>query len=368
MLILLAGQVHAQPYNATIHGNFKLLPAGTWIYSQWYDVEHMSLGFDSVQNTVNGFTIPLQVEKGGGNQRVILLGKKGGGMCVFVDKGVIHLTSDDSTVDHVEISGSTFARDLNDFHHFINDHPLLASYDAVRAKNNAARRAKDSVSMRATEAQLYPADSLKKALSLKWIDGHLNSPISVYVMHSILEPLYGKLSVEEQEAVIKRLGPVAVNNQIARAMKYSIHTERLTGTGRIAPEFIQNDTLGKPVSLKSFRGKYVLLDFWASWCAPCRRENPNVVNAFNRYKEKGFTVLGVSLDQAGKKEAWLKAIHLDGLTWTHVSDLKYWNNAVAKIYDIKAVPANFLLGPDGTILAKNLRGDDLNKKLAELFQ
>lgn len=133
--------------------------------------------------------------------------------------------------------------------------------------------------------------------------------------------------------------------------------------GQLAPNFSQKDPNGKDISLSSFRGKYVLVDFWASWCGPCRRENPYVVKAYERFKDKNFTILGVSLDNS--KDAWLKAIKADKLTWTHVSDLKGWKNEVAVLYSVRSIPTNYLLDPDGRIIAKNLRGSDLEKVLAE---
>ena len=147
-----------------------------------------------------------------------------------------------------------------------------------------------------------------------------------------------------------------------------IATYRTVALGKVPPDFTETDTTGKLISLSSLKGKYVLVDFWASWCGPCRRENPNVVKAFSKYKDKGFTILGVSLDRPGQKEKWMKAIHDDQLAWTHVSDLKFWENAVAKQYGIQAIPQNYLLDPEGKIIAKGIRGEELDKKLHEIFQ
>ncbi|GAB2529664.1 redoxin domain-containing protein [Spirosoma aerophilum] len=136
--------------------------------------------------------------------------------------------------------------------------------------------------------------------------------------------------------------------------------------GAPAPEITLNDTTGTPVPLSSLRGKYVLIDFWASWCGPCRAENPNVVRMYNKFKDKGFAIYSVSLDQA--KANWTKAIRNDNLTWTHVSDLKFWQSAAAQQYGVQAIPATFLLDKDGKIIAKNLRGPALEQKLEEILK
>lgn len=148
-------------------------------------------------------------------------------------------------------------------------------------------------------------------------------------------------------------------------MKYQLDEMRALSVGQTAPDFELPDPSGQPVKLSDLRGKYVLIDFWAAWCKPCRQENPNVVKLYNQYKDKGFEVFGVSLDRT--KEDWVKAISDDKLTWTHVSDLKYFNSAAAELYKIDAIPATYMIDPDGKIIAKDLRGPSLENKLAELF-
>lgn len=145
-----------------------------------------------------------------------------------------------------------------------------------------------------------------------------------------------------------------------------IFSQSLIGTK--APDFTQADTSGVNVSLHDFAGKYVLLDFWASWCKPCRKENPFVVSAFNKYKDKGFTIVSVSLDAPGAKDKWVQAINADSLSgWTHLSDLGFWDNAVARLYNIRMIPMNFLLDKQGTIIAQNLRGQKLDSTLKKVF-
>ncbi len=150
-----------------------------------------------------------------------------------------------------------------------------------------------------------------------------------------------------------------------KKLKKTLDMKQNTTEGAVAADFTLPDTDGKNVSLSSFKGKYLLVDFWASWCGPCRGENPNVVAAYNAYKNKGFDVLGVSLDE--ERTAWLAAIDKDHLTWHHVSDLKGWSNSAAVLYGVQSIPMNFLLDKDGKIIAKSLRGEDLQAKLKELM-
>jgi peroxiredoxin len=148
-------------------------------------------------------------------------------------------------------------------------------------------------------------------------------------------------------------------------MKQQLDEMRALSVGQPAPEIELLNPNGELIKLSDLRGKYVLIDFWAAWCKPCRQENPNVVRLYNQYKDKGFEVYGVSLDRT--REDWVKAIADDNLTWTQVSDLKYFNSAAAELYQIQAIPATYMIDPEGKIIAKDLRGPSLENKLAELF-
>lgn len=188
------------------------------------------------------------------------------------------------------------------------------------------------------------------------------SLVAIFAANNLLNP---QRDFAEMEAVAKRFAAENPSPKIAQA--YLGYIKRLKGVavGDDAPEFTLDSPEGQPVPLSSLRGKYVLIDFWASWCGPCRMENPNVVKMYNKYKDKGFAIYGVSLDK--DKNAWLGAIKKDGLTWTHGSDLKFWSSAVAQLYGVSAIPATYLLDKDGKVIAKNLRGQSLEAKLGELL-
>jgi len=235
--------------------------------------------------------------------------------------------------------------------------PLMEPYFKTLAASNGATTAaaKDSIAKVAAKQ----AEDCLMAYGVV-SNTYINSPVTTFFLFQ-----YANIFPQVKDNLASfydKLSGDAKKGAFASVIEKTLQSSSIGKIGTVLPEFKQNDVNGKSVSLSSFRGKYVLVDFWASWCGPCRAENPNVVKAFNAYKSKNFTVLGVSLDQ--DKSRWLEAIKKDGLTWTHVSDLKYWNNEVAVQFGIQSIPANFLLDPNGVIIAKDVRGEDLNKILS----
>jgi peroxiredoxin len=281
----------------------------------------------------------------------------------YVDKGNIIIAGDDS-IARARISGSAINSDNEILNAMLA--PVYKQAQALYAEAQAAKPdQQQSPVFQNTMQDRFKAIQKDRERTLKvYIGNHPNSYLSLMAISSMGGP---SADVNEIEPLYNGLSQALKDTEAGKQLKESFAPLKATALGTLAPDFTQNDVDGKPVKLSSFKGKYVLLDFWASWCGPCRQENPNVVRVYNKYKNKNFTVLGVSLDRPNGKADWLKAIKDDGLTWTHVSDLKFWNNAAAGLYFVQSIPQNYLIDPQGKIVAKNLRGADLEAKLIELL-
>lgn len=204
-------------------------------------------------------------------------------------------------------------------------------------------------------------DNDQDAFTRDFVKSNSNNVVGAYV---IVNNIY-QFELEDLEAFRAEMDANITASKYVGMIDEKIAKLQSVAIGKQAPFFTQNDTAGNAVSLDAFKGKYLLIDFWASWCSPCRQENPNVVAAFQKFHDKGFDILGVSLDKDYNR--WINAIADDGLTWTHVSDLKGWQNEASNLYGVSSIPANFLLDPDGVIIAKNLREEALHEKLGELL-
>jgi peroxiredoxin len=282
----------------------------------------------------------------------------------YLEKGNIALTSADS-LSKATVTGSK----VNDDNKLLmaalkpsNDQKMAVLKEADSAsdamkispyfQNSIQRKYKVAQAEEEEVMRKFIADNPKSFMSLAALGSLNNSSSDPYEIEKIYNTLSPELRATEGGVSFRQVLDIA----------------KTTAIGSIAPDFTQADTTGKPVTLSSLRGKYVLIDFWASWCGPCRQENPNVVKVYNQYKARNFTIIGVSLDREDGKAAWLKAIKDDGLTWTQVSDLKYWANQAGILYKVASIPQNYLLDPTGKIIAKNLRGADLEAKLAEVLK
>jgi peroxiredoxin len=292
---------------------------------------------------------------------------------VINDAPTITLTADVKNPNDYIVYGSPASKSLKDFS--INSSNKWAKLYVLGREMDSLRKsgASDSSLIAINNRGESMLNDLKSFVS-DFIKGSSDPVTSVWALgtyaqiftmddyQALLNGVVKKFPEHKGVRAIKEMS----ERQLALAKEKAQASQPAQWVGKPAPELSLPDVNGNEIKLSSFKGKYVLVDFWASWCVPCRKENPNVVEAYNKYKSKNFTVLGVSLDK--EKDDWIKAIQKDNLSWTQVSDLQEWNSVAVSTFNFNGIPFNLLLDPEGKIIAQSLRADELEKKLGEVLK
>lgn len=285
----------------------------------------------------------------------------------FIENSQITIVGTDS-IGSAKITGSVANRENREREAMIK--PVTAKI--IKLQNEFGQKTADGAYVKPLEERKKAGDSIQKLvamnkdISLKFAETHLNSFMGLYTFNMYV--LDSHFEAAKVEPLFNRFSAALKSSPLGLRTAEKIEIGKRRQAGAKATDFTQDDLNGNPFTLSSLRGKYVLVDFWASWCVPCRAENPNVVKAYNELKGKNFEIVGVSLDYPGSKAVWAAAVKKDGLPWIQVSDLKGWKNEVAVMYGINSVPQNLLIDPQGMIIAKNLRGEALTAKLKELIK
>lgn len=356
-----------KPEGFTINGNLRGdIENGTQVFLRAVGENNQPVDVDTAKVENGKFTFTGATETPELNY--VFIDKLPGYTAVILENGEIDFNAQKDSLGLAEIKGTPQNETFADY--MDKSKELTLQAQSIQQDMQQATVKKDTATAKSLQDEMVELQDKYKNFELDYIKGHPDALISALLIDRALGT--GNVTAEEAQDMYEKLSPEIKKTKVATAIQERLEGQKQaessaknTTIGAKAPDFTAPTPDGKDLALKDALGKVTLVDFWAAWCKPCRAENPNVVSVYKKYHDKGLNILGVSLDRTA--DAWKKAIEDDGLTWQHVSHVAYFNDPIAKLYNVDAIPAAFLLDENGVIVAKNLRGPALEAKVAELL-
>lgn len=359
----------AKKENYSIKGTATGISDGTQIYLQELGENNQRIALDTAVVSAEAFVFTKTREKGKGIQ-ILTTSLDGQQLLLVKDQAPLTITLYKDSISSSLVTGSKANELFNTY--TTTSRQLNKKKAQLKQKLNQAQRETDGIMVTEYNTQINALDEQYIQSKKQVVTQNKDDMVAIMALSDLINA--NVLDIEETEAYYNDFSSDVKESPLGGSIKAYIAqrkseraASKVASVGNKAPEFSAPTPDGKELALSETLGKYTIIDFWASWCKPCRMENPNVVRVYNKYHDKGLNIISVSLDQPGQKQRWINAIEKDQMDWYHVSNLQFWNDPIPRSYGVRAIPATFLLDETGTIIAKDLRGQALEDKIAELL-
>lgn len=344
-----------------LKGSVEDVSDGANVYLNQLGPQNIPIPLDTVQVQNNSFTFDLNP----GKQDINLIQIEGvNGNIIFInDAKQIKIDANKANLRDAKIEGGEHNELLKDYIDIISSY--TKDRDSIRAEYQKAAQKGDEVAYLDMQLDIKNLEKEAQENSLEFIQNNTHSIVGMMALSDVMNSK--AIPLNQMKTLYEKFDDEVKDTPLGKKLGQNIAEIGATDIGAEAPKFSGPTPDGEELALEDVMGKVTLIDFWASWCKPCRIENPNIVSIYKDYKDKGFAVVGVSLDKPNNKDAWVRAIKDDQLNWNHISNLEYWQEPIAKKYGVRAIPAAFLIDENGIIIGKDLRGDDLREKVKEVL-